>query len=473
MARYIKLITTGSICLLAVVVCSSCTPINNPNLERGSNYNYDFGHPEIRLAALGLIDAENKGYVDISVDIVRGSLIYLKRDEKFRSELLIQIDLLDSKSQNLLKSVNSKQFIEKRANSYNQVDQRLYSYTKKIYIKPGSYKIRLSVTDLDSQKKSVVTKTVNVPDASEESTSLTSIKMFLKDRDDQWSPVTGYNVSSEVDSIKFYAQAINIKPNDIINVKTELIRFKADTSIAEPMHVNYVPFERQEGINYSNKKVIQSTKRSLSDARTVFLVFKFGSIGKGNYRFKIFESDKEIFKGRDFAIKSANYPTVKTPEEYARPLAYIMSEGKYRDLIAIQNSDSLKKAVDRFWLKNIGSVSKTKEVIRLYYSRVEEANKMFSNFKEGWKTDRGMIYILFGPPWNKKSDLRNDDIQWSYSNDHYASPLNFVFSEARDQTAFFPFENYILKRNDSYFNLQYQQIELWKSGLILSSRIGI
>jgi|AntDeeMinimDraft_5_1070356.scaffolds.fasta_scaffold47367_1 hypothetical protein len=37
----------------------------------------------------------------------------------------------------------------------------------------------------------------------------------------------------------------------------------------------------------------------------------------------------------------------------------------------------------------------------------------FFNFKEGWKTDPGMMYILFGPPWYV--DRRLDQMQWSYS----------------------------------------------------------
>jgi GWxTD domain-containing protein len=470
---YVNVLAKACTFFIIIFVCSTCAPKVNTNIERGSSYKFKLGYPEIRFSALGLIDDNGKGYVDISVDIVKGSLIYKKTKEKFRSEVLIKISLLDPEGQDIIKSVSSKQFIKENTNLTQQSDQNLYNLNKQIKVKPGSYKIRLSINDLFSQKESVLTDRVDVPDPSEGTVSLTSIKMFTNDKNKGWSSVTGYNIKSEVDSIKFVVQAINNKPSEIINVQTELLRFEADTSIAEPMHVNYVSFKKQEGINYDEKKVIQSTTRSLSDVETVSFEFKFGSIEKGNYRFKIIENDTDIFKGRDFGIKSANYPTLKTPREFARPLAYIMSEDEYKNMMTIQDSDSLKKAIDRFWLKNIGSVSKAKKVIRLYYTRVEEANKQFSNYKEGWKTDRGMIYVLFGPPWFKKTDLRSDNIQWSYSNDHYESPLNFLFKLARDKTKFYHFENYYLKRKNSYFNLQYQQIELWESGNILTTRIGI
>lgn len=210
---------------------------------------------------------------------------------------------------------------KKKTNLPRQSDQNLYSYNEQINVKPGSYKIRLSVNDLFSQKESVITDTVNVPECSEGVVNLTSIKMFAKGKKKGWSSVTCYNLKREVDSIKFIAQAINNKPNELINVQTELLKFEADASIAEAMHVNYVSFKRQEGINYDEKKVIQSTTRPLTDVGTVFLEFKFGSIGKGNYRFKIFENDKEIFKGRDFGIKKCQLSDDKNSQRICETIS--------------------------------------------------------------------------------------------------------------------------------------------------------
>jgi hypothetical protein len=33
-----------------------------------------------------------------------------------------------------------------------------------------------------------------------------------------------------------------------------------------------------------------------------------------------------------------------------------------------------------------------------YYRRVAFANRSFTTFRDGWKTDRGMVYIILGPP---------------------------------------------------------------------------
>ena len=38
------------------------------------------------------------------------------------------------------------------------------------------------------------------------------------------------------------------------------------------------------------------------------------------------------------------------------------------------------------------------ELMEEYYERVSYVNEHFDGWQPGWETDRGMIYILFGPP---------------------------------------------------------------------------
>ena len=53
-----------------------------------------------------------------------------------------------------------------------------------------------------------------------------------------------------------------------------------------------------------------------------------------------------------------------------------------------------------------------------YYSRVEYANKNFSHYQAGWKTDMGMVFILFGSPNNVERHPFDIDSKpyeiWSY-----------------------------------------------------------
>jgi GWxTD domain-containing protein len=67
------------------------------------------------------------------------------------------------------------------------------------------------------------------------------------------------------------------------------------------------------------------------------------------------------------------------------------------------------------------------ELMEEYYSRVEYANKNFGHYQEGWRTDRGMVYIVFGPPSNIERHPFDIDSKpyeiWTY----YNLNRNFIF----------------------------------------------
>ena len=82
-------------------------------------------------------------------------------------------------------------------------------------------------------------------------------------------------------------------------------------------------------------------------------------------------------------------------------------------------------AIDKYWLGKAASKERARSLIRTYYSRVELANKLFTCHLEGWKTDRGLISIIFGPP-TYISNNRNSEV-WSYGDDNNINSLKIYF----------------------------------------------
>ncbi|MGF1670593.1 MAG: GWxTD domain-containing protein, partial [Balneolaceae bacterium] len=323
-----------------------------------------------------------------------------------------------------------------------------------------------------SGKQTVRESSTVIPDPKEPFVNLTSVRLLGKEieAENRFFPITTYDVPGKIDSLQFVFQVTNNDMDDPLNIRTRVIKFQSDSSIARPMNYNdyNVSSMPYRGIDYNRYEEIESTIRRLDQPGSVLIEFNFGRFPRGNYRFEV-EADRNeeetIFKARDFGVKSENYPAVKSARELAQPLFYLMGNREYERLMQIQNPDSLKEAIDRFWLSNVRSVSDAKNVIALYYERVEEANKQFSNFKEGWKTDTGMIYILFGPPWFVETSI--NQMLWSYSYDRSDPRYNYFFERPKMPNEFFPFNNYLLDRNQQYFNVQYQQIQRWLSGDIL------
>jgi GWxTD domain-containing protein len=462
--------------LIVALLLSNCTPEANPDIERGSGYNYQPGYPEVNFSAVGFLDESNTPSINIAADIVYGSLIFKQVDNISQAKMAVDIRIVPIEGDNNVIDPFHDEITLTEESTGGINSQNSYIFEKSITVPPGSYTVYFTLTDSYSDKEITRQTTTSIPDPASSLIDLTDIRMLAKNmdaEDPQWRPVTTYDVKGRVDSLMFIFQATNNSSSQPLSINAKLLKFEADTSVARPMYYNnYSPSSASyRGIDYDEQQTVQQSERKLLQEGSVFIEFKFAQQNRGNYRFEV-RSAKEgsdLFKARDFGIKSTNYPALKTARELAGPLAYLMDEDEYEELTSISNSDSLKKAIDRFWLKQLGSAYKARNVIQLYYQRAEEANKQFSNFKEGWKTDTGMMYILFGPPWYV--DRRLDQMQWSYSYNRTDPERNFLFLQPKLKSEFYPFEHYILQRNQQYYSVEYQQRSLWLSGLILQRRL--
>jgi GWxTD domain-containing protein len=89
-----------------------------------------------------------------------------------------------------------------------------------------------------------------------------------------------------------------------------------------------------------------------------------------------------------------------------------------------------KAAIDKFWLTIGGSNERARELLKRYYGRVKEANKYFSSYTQGWKTDRGMIFIIYGHPTN---NYRASGAEvWVYGTEGSPSAQRFVFKKTQN-----------------------------------------
>ena len=99
--------------------------------------------------------------------------------------------------------------------------------------------------------------------------------------------------------------------------------------------------------------------------------------------------------------------------------------------------------------------------MKKYYTRVQDANIIFSSFKEGWKTDRGMMYIVLGPP-NKVSKTKFQEI-WTYGELNNRNSITFSFVKVINP---FTDNDYYLLRNEMLKDIWYQAVDAWRQGKV-------
>jgi len=54
---------------------SGCVRSTNPDVERGSLFQFQAGYPEVRSSSIGLLSETDQPLIDITTEIVLGSLI--------------------------------------------------------------------------------------------------------------------------------------------------------------------------------------------------------------------------------------------------------------------------------------------------------------------------------------------------------------------------------------------------------------
>ena len=163
---------------------------------------------------------------------------------------------------------------------------------------------------------------------------------------------------------------------------------------------------------------------------------------------------KDTLAADGFAIRAENdYPRYSLVQNLAAPLIYICTKQEYDRL---EQAKGDKKAFDRTVLSMTGDTERAKKLIRNYFRRVELANQYFTSFKEGWKTDRGMIYVVFGLP--DEVYKFSDREVWTYDNEAFDITFDFI----KASTIFDP-DNYVLLRERKYQNTWYEVIDLWRN----------
>jgi len=80
-------------------------------------------------------------------------------------------------------------------------------------------------------------------------------------------------------------------------------------------------------------------------------------------------------------------------------VVWIISDTEEEEFKRLDNRQAREEFVSRFWLERDPTPSTQRnEYKEEHYRRLQFATKMFKEGIPGWKTDRGRIYVLHGPP---------------------------------------------------------------------------
>lgn len=184
---------------------------------------------------------------------------------------------------------------------------------------------------------------------------------------------------------------------------------------------------------------------------STFTIQPGGSIGpfrqQGLY---LAQEDTTSALGFSILVKNEPYPKQNKLADLKGPLLFVTTREE-NEQIGAAGEDKTK--FDKIILGITNDKERAKTFMRNYFKRVEIANRLFTSFKEGWKTDKGMIFIVFGAP--DQVQVNGTQETWSYKNPR----LQFDFTKAG--SVYHP-DHYVLVRDKQYAEYWYQTIDLWR-----------
>lgn len=169
------------------------------------------------------------------------------------------------------------------------------------------------------------------------------------------------------------------------------------------------------------------------------------------------QSDTNAARGISFRVEPASYPKMTKIEDLSTSLVFISTKDE-ADALKAAGSD--KGAFDKIVLDITRDKDRAKSLIKNYFRRVELANFYFSSYKEGWKTDRGMMYLVFGLPDEVN---RNGQYEvWNYK------AMNAKFTFYKAGSVYDP-DYFVLERNKRHADTWYYTIDMWRKSQITSA----
>ncbi|MDW7680864.1 MAG: GWxTD domain-containing protein [bacterium] len=191
-------------------------------------------------------------------------------------------------------------------------------------------------------------------------------------------------------------------------------------------------------VNAKGKAVYKTKyKREFDGPRTLdYFLIPTADLSQGVYTLKMRVkqgSEKQEIAKR-LVVRWIDLPaTIEDVDLAIQQVKYIADKNEWNRLKKADDDEKLDE-FKAFWKKRDPSPgTRENEWMDEYYRRIAYANAKFGGFREGWKSDMGMIFIIFGPP----SDIERHPFDsgskpyeiWYY----YSINKQFVFM---DETGF-------------------------------------
>ena len=362
-----------------------------------------------------LFKAENdESILEVYYSVNQKSLKYLLNGNMFEAAAKIDISIFDVNNNKELFSNIYKTPSITSDTSDEKLMQKIVGQLNYL-LKDGTYKLKITGSDFnDSTRQDVYEEEMIINNYTNNSLKVSDIElstMIQKAKDDK--------------SI-FYKNTLEVIPNpsNLFGMNLNDLYYYVEMYNLSPENVSDEFYLNYAITNLNSEKVISFAKKikRTSESKADYGKVEIDSLKRGSYAIVIslidsvknvnVSREKKFFIFNNIDIVStinkqgdflkSEYATMneKTLEKEFDISQYIMSDQDINKFDNFNSLDDKRKFMYTFWKsRNTNPNSPVLEKKIEYFKRLNEANKTYKEaYKEGWKTDRGRIFIIYGKP---------------------------------------------------------------------------
>ncbi len=384
--------------LLAILCASRGVPAAQPELNSDER--------TMRLASISYPVSESGQYrLHIYFRAPYQSFYFVKPDSVYKSKYQISFNINDSRSQFFKTEVINGDIEVADFNATKSAESHIRHHVQ-FLVPPDHYVVEVQIEDLESSRSVSEQYNIEVPDSRDNPVVL-SDPLFVK------------STFEEGDIPDFYP------PDDIIvadyadSVYAYSFVYRDDPATDAVLDWRAKTLGNHETFAASGRIRLTAPDRLVR----VPIAFTGNDIPSGEYRLEVSctSGAQTTEHSWEFSIIWRNRPiTAYDINAVARQMEYILPQNQYDVLQNKEGEDKRDYFLSLWKEKDPTEDTEKNELMEEYYYRVEYANLAFATSQtEGWKSDRGRIFILLGAPDRIKRRYRDFDTPpyeiWEYA----------------------------------------------------------
>jgi GWxTD domain-containing protein len=283
-------------------------------------------------------------------------------------------------------------------------------------LRPGEFKVRVRVQDLETERSGEVRFEVDVPDFRGEELAVSDLL---------------FGICSETsDSQEGLEDSVRPHPTRRYGdrLPTACVSLRVVDHLEEGADSSY-------GVRYEVKdrtgQKVGEGSLTAPRGKPIVLRPSIANLGHGEYKLRVEVrlGDKKVRREGRFEVDETRPSFLGDFEQLRTVLGYVATN---RELTTLEEArdDSLAAYWRRFWARRDPTPGTDyNEALSEFLRRVDHATRIFGAMEPGWASDMGRIYIKYGDP-DRVEEVQSEAFQsptriWYYDD----RPLSFVFQD--------------------------------------------